>query len=132
MSYNIDDLLSPLKRRMHELEEDNRRLIEQLSAARSELANLKRGIGITVLVDGKPVATGGNVAPEMLPTHTPVPPPGYGRGFATPAVLNDRRPPDVMPLPPAPNVYPAISRGGPDAPAGNGRNGELAKHFLED
>ncbi len=128
---NIDDLLSPLKQRLHLLEEENQQLKAQLRQALQEAADLKRGVGITVLVAGKPVSTGTNVAPEVLPTHAPAP--GYGRPFATPAVLNDRRPPDVVPLPPAPGSYPAIARGGYEAPVGNsGRNGELAKHFLED
>jgi hypothetical protein len=128
---NIDDLLAQLNQQMHMLKEENQQLKTQLHQARQEVADLKRGIGITVLVGGKPVATGTSVPPEALPTHTPMP--GYGRHFATPAVLNDRRPPDVVPLPHVPGNYPAIARGGHEAPIGNGgRNGDPSKHFLED
>ncbi|MBA3823613.1 MAG: hypothetical protein H0X24_06865 [Ktedonobacterales bacterium] len=127
---NIDDLLSPLKQRLHMLEEENQKLKMQLHQARAEVAELKSGQGITVLVGGKPVATGTNIPPEVLPTRTPAP--GYGRAFATPAILHDHRPPDVVPLPHAPGNYPATARGSQEAPASNGRNGELAKHFLED
>jgi hypothetical protein len=126
---NIDDLLSPLKQRLHDLQKENEQLKSQLQQARQELADLQRGIGITVLVNGKPVPTGANVPLEALPTHAPAP--GYGRPFATPAVLNDRRPPDVVPLPPAPGNYPPAQRG-PDTPTGpDGRRNELAKHFLD-
>lgn len=128
---NIDDLLSPLRQRLHTLEEENVRLRQQLQQARQEADDLKRGVGITVLVGGKPVATGTNVPPEAQPTHTPAP--GYGRPFATPPTPNERRPPDVVPLLHTPGNYPAIARGGHDAPNGNGgRNGEIGKHFLED
>ena len=107
----------------------NGQLRQQLQQARQEAADLKRGVGITVLVGGKPVPTGTNVPLEALPTHTPAP--GYGRPFASPTPPNERRPPDVAPLVHTPGNYPAIAHSGNEAPVSNGgRNGELGKHFL--
>lgn len=125
----IDDLLSPLKQRLHMLEAENKQLITQLQQAQQELAELKRGVGITVMIAGKPVPTGVGAPLDVQPTSAPG---GYNRAFATPVALNERRPPDVVPLSPAPGGYPAIARQSNDATNHHQRGGDLAKHFLED
>jgi antitoxin (DNA-binding transcriptional repressor) of toxin-antitoxin stability system len=82
----IEELIAPLKQRMELLEEENRALKAHLSQARQELEALKRGVGITVSVAGRPVATG---------TPPDAPPPS-ARHFAPPqdyAAANTALPP---------------------------------------
>jgi antitoxin (DNA-binding transcriptional repressor) of toxin-antitoxin stability system len=84
----IEELIAPLKQRMELLEEENRALKAHLAQARQELDALKRGVGITVSVAGRPVATG-----TPPPTDAPAP---AARPYATPA---DRAPANAA-LPP--------------------------------
>jgi hypothetical protein len=87
----IEDLISPLKQRMELLEEENRALKAHLAQARQELAELKRGVGITVYVAGKAVQTGLNPNPDVLPNGAAsAGPPNPQRAFATPNLGNGR------------------------------------------
>ena len=61
----IEELLSPLKQRMEMLEEENRQIKGQLAQLRQENTDLRRGIGITVLIDGKAVPTGSGPLPDL-------------------------------------------------------------------
>jgi hypothetical protein len=88
-SGNLDELLAPLKQHLAALEEENRALKAQLARAQQENLDLRRGIGITVMIDGRPVQTGSGPLPDIVakpvaamsatPTPMPVPP------VATPA-----------------------------------------------
>jgi hypothetical protein len=127
----IEDLLSPLKQRMEALEEENRTLKNHLAQTRQELADLRRGIGITVYIDGKPVNT--SVVPSADVEMST-----QGNGaFATPAVMNDRRPMSG-PVTTVPSAFqPNIKQNG--NPGGNGsrdgqtsrNNGYTADFFLD-
>ena len=138
----IEDLISPLKQRMEHFEEENRVLKAHLAQARQELAELKRGIGITVYVAGKPVPTGSANAldGQSTPGGTPLP---NARPFASPANLNERRQPDVANLGQAnqnpQGFYPLARQNAGSAPdvgsvdaqgRPNGRNANVTDHFL--
>jgi hypothetical protein len=83
----IEDLIAPLKQRMEALEKENQALRERLAQAQREIADLHRGVGITLLIDGKPVfgvpGMGNTPLSERpQPLANPTPPLG------TPAVAN--------------------------------------------
>lgn len=146
----IEDLISPLKERMEffkqrmELsEEENRVLKTHLAQARQELAELKRGIGISVYVAGKPVPTGSAGTSDAQAANGGAPLPN-ARPFAAPANLNERRPPDVASLGQAnqnPQGFHPLARQNagntPDAGSvdaqgrPNGRNANIADYFLD-
>ncbi len=96
----IDDLIAQFRQRVEMLTEDNRALRAQLAAAQQELAELKRGAGITVLVNGQPVATGANVsmAPtaDVLSLNNPPQHQNGPRPYGAPGVGGDRRAADVL------------------------------------
>lgn len=99
-----EDPFSSLQQRWEALKDENRALKQQLAQAQQqlaqtqqELADLRRGVGITVLVGGKPVATGNSgIGPDVAPPMPPGPQP-----YAAPAFLGERRqvPPNGAPFP---------------------------------
>ncbi|HKD74504.1 MAG TPA: hypothetical protein VKB76_03380 [Ktedonobacterales bacterium] len=88
-SGSLDELLATLKQRMDALEEENHTLRAQLARTQQENLDLRRGIGITVMIDGRPIQTGSGPLPDIavkpvaamgaMPVQMPVPP------VATPA-----------------------------------------------
>jgi hypothetical protein len=86
-----EDLLGLLKQRMEALEEENRILRASLAQVRQELADLRRGVGITVMVDGKAVLSGSpsSVSPDtdmvsFSPTSSPPSSPDWYHGGGSP------------------------------------------------
>ena len=104
-SGGIEDLLAPLKKRMEKLDADCRQLELQLAQVQQENANLKRGIGITLLIDGKAVQIGSGPLPDiampspqlMTPQNVYAPLPSGPTPYATPAVINERHAPHTIP-----------------------------------
>ncbi len=101
---SLDELLAPLKKRMEALEEENRALKTQLARVQQENLDLRRGVGITVMIDGRPIQTGSGPLPDVaakpvaamnaVPAPMPVPP------VATPAFatsIERRSPGDAFP-----------------------------------
>jgi hypothetical protein len=131
----FEDLMAALKQKIEMLEEKNRTLEAHLAQARQELNELRHGVGITVYVAGKPVATGsGPAMPDVLPTSG-APTPGM-RPLAAPAVLHDPHPPDVAPLPSPPQSY-ARQNAAPNnradgAGRASSRNVNYADYFVDD
>jgi hypothetical protein len=91
---DIDQLyghVKQIKQRMETLENENLVLKAQLIQAQRELADLRRGVGITILIDGKPIAAQLSIAPDVVPTaiaalHTVAPTPPSPPGlFVQPA-----------------------------------------------
>lgn len=141
-SPGIEDLLTPLKQRMETLEEENRVLRAQLAQTTHELENIKRGVGVTVYINGKQVASGAMIATDGAPPQMAISNPANvpSGPFAAPAVLNDRRPaPAGAPHNGAANanLFPPAGRP-PAQPAANGResqptqrNGNYVDFFLD-
>jgi len=75
-----------LKHIKQRLEEENQQLKLQLAQAHQELANLRRGIGISVTIEGKTVLSGlAQPLPDViLPISTNAQP-----AYATPAVVGN-------------------------------------------
>lgn len=95
----IEELLSSLKQRLEMIQDENRQLKTQLAQIRQENADLRRGIGITVLIDGKAVLTGAGPLPDVAaspvaamqsPTMSPTAMPAFA---TSPASMHDRQSP---------------------------------------
>ena len=93
----IDELytnIKQIKQRMETLENENLVLKAQLTQAQRELADLRRGVGITLLIDGQPIAP--IALPDVLPTpvaalHTRAP--AGQPGLFTPPANHPPQPP---------------------------------------
>jgi hypothetical protein len=86
-----DDLLGLLKQRMEALEEENRILRSSITQVRQELADLRRGVGITVMIDGKSVLSGSpsSISPDtdmvsFSQNSSPSTPPDWYHGGISP------------------------------------------------
>lgn len=107
----LEDLLAPLRRRLDALEAENRALHDQLALAHREVRDLRRGVGLTVCVDGVVVAAG-PVASQPEAAGQPVaarsPAPGSS-AYAPPVLFPTARamPPEPAPANPPPALFPA-------------------------
>ncbi len=113
----IDDLLTPLKQRIKAIEEENQSLKAQLAQARQELENLRRGVGIVVTIDGKPVLAGGQAGTQTtmpyvlsMPSSGPLGPTNTPP-FGTPVAST--RPPNLFAAPNNPTAAGALCAGLP-------------------
>jgi hypothetical protein len=128
LSAGIEELIAQLKR-MESLEEENRALRAQLAQARQELEQLRRGMGIVVTVQGRPVPTGANNGVETQ-TQAPNGPPGLPRPPQQPERYS---PPSQSPYPPQPSPFGPPVEDPPALPTGRQppRNPNYADYFLD-